>query len=214
MVPAAAALALGADPDRPHDHQGILAPYQPGPVSIELDAKQEEKLAEGDVVILTVDEGEAGGRGVAVQDIAAPPEVVWSRIKGFEHYPEWVGPVKIAEVYRRNGADTYTHMKVSGFLYSYEYFLRNTWWPDADMLTWVLDYDRSSDFDDCVGAWYVEPHPDRKGWSRAWFSSDLRLRGAIPGFLLDFIKKQGLKDATAWVKKQSELAAAAPPDSG
>jgi hypothetical protein len=216
LAAAAVGLALGvllapaplpaADPDQPHEHRGVLAPYEPGPLNIELDEEQQERLAEGKLVIFTV-ESETGGVGVGVQDIAAPPEVVWSRITGFDHYVEWVGPVKECEVYRTDGPKTYTRVKVSGFLYSYEYFLENTLHPEHDMLTWTLDYDRRSDFDDCVGAWAVKPHPDKEGWSRAWFSSDLELRSKMPGFLMDYVKKKGLKDATAWVKRESEKAA-------
>jgi ribosome-associated toxin RatA of RatAB toxin-antitoxin module len=203
----AAGVAGAADADRSHDHQGKLAPYEPGAIGVELSEKDLEKLAEDDLVIITIEDEDTGGRGIAIQDIAAPPDVVWSRITGYENYPEWVGPVKETEVYRTEGNDTYTRVKISGFLYKYEYYLHNTMHPDQDMLTWVLDYDRRSDFDDCVGAWYVEPHPEKEGWSRAWFSSDLKLRAKIPGFLMKFIKKKGLKDATAWVKEESEKAA-------
>jgi len=208
LLPAWAAVAAAADPETPHEHQGLLRPYEAGPIDIQLENVHLEKLAKGDLVIITIEEDQGGGRGIAILDIAAPPDVVWSRIRGFEHYPEWVGPVKESEIYRREGNDTYNRVKISGFLYKYEYFLHNTWWPEHHMLTWVLDYDRRSDFDDCVGAWFVEPHPEKEGWSRAWFSSDLKLRGGMPGFIMDFIKKQGLKDATSWVKEQSELAVA------
>ena len=199
--------AFAADAGKPHPHQGLLKPYEPGAIQVELTADHQERLAKGDLVIITIETEDTGGRGIAILDIEAPPPVVWSRIRGFENYPEWVGPVKEAEIYRTEGNVTFTRTRISGFLYKYEYFLVNTWWPDHDMLTWVMDYERYSDFDDCVGAWYVEAHPDKEGWSRAWFSSDLKLRAKIPGFLMNFIKKQGLKDATSWVKEQSEKAA-------
>jgi len=202
-----AAGSLAADTNEPHPHRGLLPPYEINPLSFDLDEKQQKKLAKGKLVIVTIEKEDTGGRGVAVLDITAPPEIVWSRIKGYEHYEEWVGPVKFAEVYKQDDHHTFTHVKISGFLYRYEYFLRNTWWPDHQMLTWVLDYERFSDFDDLVGAWFVEAHPTKENWSRAWFSSDLKLRAKIPGFLMNFIKKQGLKDATSWVKKQSEIAA-------
>lgn len=201
------ASAFAADAGKPHPHQGLLKPYEPGTIKVELTADHHEKLAQGDLVIITIEDEDTGGRGIAILDIEAPPQVVWSRIRGFEHYAEWVGPVKEAEVYRTEGNDTFTRTKIRGFLYKYEYFLVNTWWPDHDTLTWVMDYERYSDFDDCVGAWYVEAHPDKEGWSRAWFSSDLKLRAKIPSFLMSFIKKQGLKDATSWVQEQSERAA-------
>ena len=202
-----ASAALAADAGKPHPHQGLLKPYDAGPLDITLDDEKLKDLAKGDLVIITIEDEDTGGRGIAIQDIAAPPDTVWSRIRGFANYPEWVGPVKEAEIYRTEGNDTFTRTKISGFLYKYEYFLINTWHPEHAMLTWVMDYDRYSDFDDCVGVWFVEAHPDKEGWSRAWFSSDLKLRAKIPGFLMGFIKKQGLKDATSWVKEQSEKAA-------
>ena len=192
-----------ADPGKPHPHQGVLEPYEPTPLTVPLDEKQQERLADGKLVIMTIEKGDSGGTGIGIIDIAAPPDIVWSRIMGFEHYPEWVGPVKFCEVYHQAGDTTNSHVKISGFLYKYEYFLINVFWPQQSMMTWTLDYSRESDFDDCVGAWYVEEHPDQEGWSRAWFSSDLELNGPIPGFLMGFIKKKGIKDATKWVKEQS-----------
>jgi hypothetical protein len=194
---------LAADPDQPHPHQGILQPYDVMP-EVTLDAEQLEKLADGDIVIMTVENDEGDGRGIAVIDIGAPPDVVWSRINGFEHYPDWVGPVKECEVYARTDSTTFTRTKVSGFLYKYEYFLENHHRPDEDLVTWTLDYTRHSDFDDCVGGWFVEVHPDKEGWSRAWFANDLELRTPLPGFVLNWVKKKGLKDAVSWVRKQSE----------
>ena len=202
----AASCAGAADAGKPHPHQGVLAPYEPVPLDIALDQEQLERLADGKLVIMTIEAEESGGTGIGVIDIAAPAAVVWSRITGFEHYPEWVGPVKFCEVYHQAGDTTNSHVKISGFLYSYEYFLTNIFWPETGMLTWTLDYSRESDFDDCVGAWFVEPHPEKQNWSRAWFSNDLKLSGPIPGFLMGIIKKKGIKDATSWVKEQSEEA--------
>jgi hypothetical protein len=202
MVPIA---AEAADPGKPHPHQGVLTPYEAGPVEIELTEDQLKRLGEGKLVIMTI-ESEGGGRGLGIQDVAAPPDTVWSRIKSFRMYPEWVGPVKECEIYAEQENVVLTRTKISSLLFSYEYFLVNTLHPEYDMLTWTLDYERYSDFDDCVGAWYIEAHPEKEGWSRTWFSSDLKLRGSMPGFIMDHVKKQGLKDATSWVKRQSERA--------
>jgi len=200
--------ARAADPDKPHPHRGILTPYEVEPLFIALNAEQLEKLAEGKIVHMTIKKKDTGGTGIGVVDIAAPPEVVWSRITGFDHYAEWIGPVKFCNVYAQSGDTTWTHTKIKGFLYKYEYYLVNIFYPEDSLLLWTLDYDRKSDFDDCVGAWYVEPHPDRESWSRAWFSSDLDLNSPIPGFLMKSIKKKGIKDAVSWVKKESEAAVA------
>ena len=198
------------DSVKPHPHQGILPPYEPVAMDITLDEDQLEELADGDLVQMTIEDINGGGRGIGVVDIAAPIDTVWSRIKGFEHYPEWVGPVDFCEVYHQAGDTINTHVKISGFLYSYEYYLTNIFWPGQDILTWTLDYSRESEFDDCVGAWYLEPHPDREGWSRAWFSSDLKLNSPLPGFLMNFIRKKGIRDAISWVKEQSETAVPGP----
>ena len=207
-----AGLATAADEIKPHPHRGILPPYDPVPMDIVLDEEQLEELAEGDLVQMTIEDEEGGGTGIGVIDIAAPIDTVWSRIMGFEHYPEWVGPVDLCEVYHQAGDTINTHVEISGFLYSYEYYLTNIFWPEQNMLTWTLDYDRESEFDDCVGAWYVEPHPDKENWSRAWFSSDLKLNSPIPGFLMGFIKRKGIRDAISWVKEQSEIAVQTPED--
>ena len=212
MVVLAACLITGAgaradaDANQPHPHQGILRPYDPGPLGIVLDEDQIKRLGEGKLVRMTIENEDTGGTGIGIMDIEAPTDTVWSRITGFEHYPEWVGPVKFCEVYAQSGDTTRTHVKVSGFLYSYEYFLINVFWPEHDQLIWTLDYDRTSEFDDCVGAWFVEAHPEKEGWSRAWFTSDLKLNSPIPGFLMGWVKKKGIKDAISWVKEQSEAA--------
>ena len=200
VVPASA-----GDRGMAHSHRGVLPPYETMPV-IPLDEKQLARLGKGKLVTMTVVDASGNGRGVAVIDIAAPCDVVWSRILGFEHYAEWVGPVKLVEVYAHEGDTIRTRTKISGFLYRFEYFLVNTYRPDEDLLTWTLDYDHFSDFDDNVGAWSVKPHPQKDGWSRAWFSTDLKLRNPPPAFLMKWIKKQGLKDATKWVKRESERA--------
>jgi hypothetical protein len=201
-------LVAAADDDKPHSHQGILPPYEPVALNIILDQEQLQQLVDGELVQMTIEDEKTGGKGIGVIDIAAPTDTVWSRIMGFEHYREWVGPVKKCEVYHQTGDTINTHVKISSFLYKYEYFLTNVFWPEQDMLTWTLDYSRNSDFDDCVGAWYVEAHPDREGWSRAWFSTDLKLKQPLPGFLMKFIRKKGIKDAISWVKEQSEIACA------
>ena len=200
------------DSVKPHPHQGILPPYEPVALDFILDDDQLEELADGDLVQMTIEDEETGGTGIGVIDIAAPTDTVWSRIMGFEHYPEWVGPVDFCEVYHQAGDTTNTHVKISGFLYSYEYYLTNVFWPEQNILTWTLDYGRESEFDDCVGAWFVETHPDKDDWSRAWFSSDLKLHSPLPGFLMNFIKKKGIRDAISWVKEQSEIAVHGPED--
>lgn len=50
--------------------------------------------------------------------------------------------------------------------FSYEYYCDHLYSPMKKSLTWSLDYDRTSDFDDVQGKWYVAPHPTRENWSQ------------------------------------------------
>jgi len=195
-----------ADADKPHPHQGVLEGYEELP-ELELTQDQLEDLAKGKVVMMSFPTSDEGGRGVAVLDISAPPDTVWSRITNYGRHPKWVGPVKVCEIYAQRGDTTYTHVIIKGFLYRYEYYLENRFEPGEGILIWSLDYSRESDFDDNVGCWFVEPHPEKAGWSRAWFSCDIALRQKIPGFLMKYVKKKALQDATSWVKRESERSA-------
>lgn len=197
--------APAADPNKPHPHQGSIEGYDEFPEII-LTEDQLKELGKGKTVIMNFPTSESSGRGVAILDIAAPPDTVWSTITACEQHPGWVGPVKVCEIYEQKGDTTYTHVKISGFLYGYEYFLENRFRPEDRLLTWSLDYTRESDFDDNVGCWFIEEHPEKENWSRAWFSCDLALKSKIPGFLMKFAKKKALKDATKWVKRESEKA--------
>lgn len=73
-----------------------------------------------------------------------------------------------------------------------------------DSLTWKLDYDKTSDFDDVSGHWHVEDHPTRPGTSRVFYACDIKMRGSVPGPVLNYISKKALQQATGWVKKESE----------
>jgi hypothetical protein len=44
----------------------------------------------------------------------------------------------------------------------------------------------------------------KQGCSRVYYACDIKLSSAVPGPVLNFISKSALKQATAWVKKESE----------
>jgi len=71
-------------------------------------------------------------------------------------------------------------------------------------MTWKLDYEKTSDFDDVSGHWHVEDHPTRPGNCRVFYACDIKLKGSVPGPVLNYISKAALKQATGWVKKESE----------
>lgn len=71
-------------------------------------------------------------------------------------------------------------------------------------MTWTLDYDKTSDFDDVSGHWHLEDHPSKPEWTRVFYACDIKLSGAVPKPVVNFLSKTALKTATGWVKKESE----------
>lgn len=73
-------------------------------------------------------------------------------------------------------------------------------------LTWTLDYTKESDFDDSCGYWFILPHPDDpEERTRLYYSVQVSMFDWVPKFVVDFMSSKALTDATAWVKKYSEL---------
>ena len=203
-------VSLAADADTPHPHQGVLAAYAGAPPEIALADADLETLREGDPVHKQVQEssGEgASGRGVSVQDVHADPSTVWSRITDFGRYPQMVDNVKTCEVEATDGSRIDVHFVIGAPLVSFEYWVRHDYQPDKGWMTWTLDYRKHSDLDDSVGFWRVQPHPDKEGWSRVFYSADVRAAGWLPKPIENAVATVGLKRATAWVKRESEKAA-------
>jgi hypothetical protein len=86
----------------------------------------------------------------------------------------------------------------------YESYYDHSYYKEQSSLTWKLDYDRTSDFEDVSGHWHVEPHPKVSRASRVFYACDIKLQGSVPGPILNYISKAALKQATGWVKKESE----------
>jgi hypothetical protein len=72
-------------------------------------------------------------------------------------------------------------------------------------LTWKLDYDKTSDMDDVSGHWHVTEHP-QKGptHSRVYYACDIIMKGHVPKPIFNYISQAALKQATSWVKRESE----------
>lgn len=201
---AAAPAALAADPDSPHPHQGVVAPYTGAPPVPELTDEDLATLAKGEPVKKQQQEGDSGGRGVAVQDIHAPSEVIWSRITRYDNYPDWVDGVYECEVYERSGETIKVRFKIGAMMIRVEYFVTHTYRPDEGYMTWTLDYSRESDLDDSVGFWRVVPIEGKPGWNRVYYSVEVRLSGWVPGWVESMLAENGLTKATSWVKRESE----------
>ena len=50
----------------------------------------------------------------------------------------------------------------------------------------------------------MENHPEKPNCTRVFYACDVKLKGAVPGPVVNYISKSALKTATGWVKKESE----------
>jgi len=199
----AALPAYAADATRPHPHQGVVTAYKGAPPPVSLSDADKVSLAAGKVV-LKQQQVESGGRGVAMMDISAAPDTIWSKILDYAHYPQMVDKVAECGNYRVAGDELYTRFVLDVMGADVEYYIRHKVNKPAGYLTWTLDYSRKSDLDDSVGYWRVTPLQADPPRSRLEYSVDIRFTGYVPGFVADMISKKGLTDATGWVKRESE----------
>eukprot|EP00967_Tisochrysis_lutea_P156122 scaffold313959_cov40-Tisochrysis_lutea.AAC.1 len=86
-------LARGADANKPHPHRGILQRYERQPPSsygISVSGVPLDRLRSGKPLLKILSLSSGFKRAVSIQDIPAPPEVVWEKIMDLEHYPQMV----------------------------------------------------------------------------------------------------------------------------
>lgn len=206
------------DRNAPHPHRGLLSPYVPGPFTdLSVGSSDENSLARGESVMKQIPDptGGKGGRAICVQDVAAPKNAVWNQILDLDSYVGKVDKLKECRNYvRRRNDDGSTTVKtrfVVGVLpgFKYEYYCDHTFFPKKDSLTWSLDYDRYSDFNDVAGHWHLEDHPTKPGCTRVFYGCDVKLPATVPGPVVGFLTKKALKQATSWVKRESESKPAA-----
>ena len=190
----------------PHEHQGILIPYNGEPNLPSLSDRDMKRLRQGKVLTkkqLVKD----SKRALVVFRVAADSATIWSVIRDFAFYPDWINDIKSTRVYREEDGVIYVRFdaenKYSG---PSSWFARHDY-PRANERewgTWTLDYEQRSDLDDSVGYWRVIPVEDEPGQSIVIYSATLKLKAKVPGFIVGIIVKARLKQATVWVKEQSE----------
>ena len=149
--------ARGADASRPHPHAGELAKYQaqaPIKYGLSVDNVPLEKLRSGKPVLrMTTVEG-GFKRSVSIQDVHAPPSVVWGRIMDLAKYPKMVEGCVECEPYRteKKAGGTqvvYARYKIRAAAITMEYFMKHVYEPKKDCMTFHLDYEVPRC---CVGA--------------------------------------------------------------
>ena len=208
-----------SDINAPHSHTGRVSPFEPGDPKVPLNTKAKSILSSGSPYQTTIHvPGSTSGRGLVVQDVHAPPDVVWDRILDFDHYVGMVPKTAESKNYevikhkvtkKRDQLPLeqtiFTKMKVGlPLVPKMTFFVKHLYYPALNSLTWTLDYSRRSDFDDSVGYWYVVPHPDLPNWSRVYYSVSVSMYDWVPKVAVNFMSTKALTDATGWVKKFSE----------
>lgn len=202
-----------------HPHNGIIKPFTSvGDLKIKLDSNALSILKLGlsyktTQIIAQNDNNSDNSVNILIQDIYAPVDIVWERILDFNHYNEMVPKTYESSIYKTiqldddtNKQQIYVRMKVGFPLLKLQYYMNHIYDPIHNSLTWTLDYSMKSDLNDSVGYWYVIPHPDNPTeWSRVYYSVQVSMFSWVPQFMVDFMSQQALVDATAWVKKYSEL---------
>jgi hypothetical protein len=200
--------ARAASESESHYHSGKLTPYDIGPPSLLLSAKDEAQLRSGKAVMQAVVADDAQSRRlIMVQDIATPASVVMDRIMDVDHYDRMVSGVDACVTYANNdgGASGVRTVKstydISALHLKMRYFVEHTYDPSARCMTFRLDYSKRSDLDDTVGYWYVEP--TGRTSCRVFYSCECQLRGWVPPPVYNVLTKEALKKATTWVSAES-----------
>mmetsp|Transcript_23108 Transcript_23108/g.56991 ORF Transcript_23108/g.56991 Transcript_23108/m.56991 type:complete len:245 (-) Transcript_23108:635-1369(-) len=200
------------DYNAPHNHQGKLQSYEPGPFDLDLNKKELDTLGNGKPVMKQPPpkEGELGGGAICVQDVEAPKEAVWAQILDLDSYKGKVPKLNECKNYflKKNEDGTFSikTKMVVGILpgYSYTSHYDHKYDVEKNSVTWRLDYEKTSDFDDVSGHWHLEDHPEKPDCTRVFYSCDVMLKGAVPKPIANYLSKSALKTATGWVKKESE----------
>mmetsp|Transcript_20409 Transcript_20409/g.42567 ORF Transcript_20409/g.42567 Transcript_20409/m.42567 type:complete len:291 (-) Transcript_20409:46-918(-) len=202
-----------ADAKSPHPHSGKVPPFKPGDPKVKLNKKALKLLKNGKPYQTQVKTGNRG-RGLVVQDIAAPPSVVWDTILNFDNYAKMVPRTTYSKNYGVSGSNPRTiktGMKIGVVVTKMEFFIKHLYYPRKSSLVWTLDYSRKSDIDDSVGFWYVAKEGSG---SRVYYSVEVSMFDWVPNIVMDILSKKALTEATGWVKKEAEKVAKASPAPG
>jgi hypothetical protein len=143
-------VTLAGSMSKPHSNNGILQPYDGKHISYNITVEQNNQLNAGQPVAYSDRSGSAG-RGVALQDIAAPPHICMDRISDLKNYPKMVPKVRKVEIYQdekfENGTSKVgANFEVGLFPLTFSYYLLLKYEPRYHTFTWTLDYRYSSDF--------------------------------------------------------------------
>ena len=190
-----------------HEHQGKLKPYLSEPPRLSFSEQQKMQLEAGEALFLHQDI-DGAQRGVAVFQVNATPDTIWSVIKSFHAYPKWIEDINHTEVYLQRDEFIFVRFTASGLFGETVWYVEHEYpQDDRNWGAWRLDYDYRSDIDDSVGYWRVTKIPGTDNRSQVVYSADLRLGGVIASLFEDSFIADSLNQASIWVKREAELLA-------
>jgi len=201
-------LACGSETADAAAQKPVLAPFPEPPPALVLTEDEKTLVESGEPVYKKLSEGSGTGRASAVFRVKANQETIWSTIKMFDKYPEWIpnGRVKYAKVYEKRGHRHLVEFKVSAGLWDYTYYINHNFpAPNSSRTwgTWTLDYDKTSEINDSVGYWNVQPVSGMKNVCDVTYSVAISVSGALD-WLRPIFEESGVQDATKWLKVRAE----------
>jgi hypothetical protein len=186
----------------------LIEPFKiDGRPAVKLSAEDKARIESGQLWTRSW-EVDGIGHGIGIQDIAAPPDVIFGQVADLKGYVGKVPSLRNLNVYSSGkGVDkaTYNVRVVPG--YNLEYYLEHHVSKPDNTVIFFLDYSRYSDLDDMMGKWYLEEHPTKSGWTRVYYQCSIKPFAYVPSFVKSFVTKSGLVTAVGWVKCESELRA-------
>ena len=206
FFPLFVATSIAFDPSSPHPHTGKVTPMKKAPNAVSLSVEQKKSLSQGNPVFMRVRTGDTRGKGVAVQYIHAPDQIVWDTILNYPKYPQWVENVTSCAVYKKSGESWFTSLISEVMFVEFGVYTHNRIRKEEGYMFWTLDYRRRSDADDLLGYWRVEQIQVDPPLTRVDHSTELLLVG-VPDFIVDYLSQDALINGTKWVKREAEKSA-------
>ena len=190
-----------------HEHRGILPQYSGEPPAVKLTARERNRLVSG-YPVFKRSKAENPGRAITVFPVRATAERIWSVLRSFDSYPDWIREVKDVSVYRQEACRYHVMFRSESFLTGKVRWYAVHDFPcpgeDRNWGTWHLDYDYRSDLDDVVGYWRVDPSSEDGDVNYVTYSTRIKARQSVPAFIAYLLNRRGLRGAARWVTEQAE----------
>lgn len=214
-----------------YPYQGMFLPFAPGdPAQLQLPEEAYPTLQDGKVYRrLVLDTKKYTAEAIMVQDIAAPPEIIWNILLDFDDYQSNIFGVMTSQNYRterpaknkpfqrrsQNPSAYSTKMTVGiPHIFELESYFHHEYHADDDVLLWTVDHSQASDLDDSVGFWWIQALPNTSSGlprTRVTYRANISWKKLawVPEFLQEYLGQKVFTEAVTWVKTAAEQAFAA-----